>query len=839
MADQIRELCMAPNGQSQILQGNIAFAVGCVRGGIHSADGYPGTPSSEVIDRGLSQVQDLIEVGWSVNEAVASAVGHGHTLAGRDCVVTMKIPGLFQAADIFTSGALYTGERGALIYYIASDFTPSSTQHTLDPRYLFKSCFVPVFEPRNHQELHESAAIAAEIARAYKTQIVVMPNGNLCHSEGLVHLMPCQQRQPIQMPDTLKSFMTLPGFARKNYDIVLSERMPALVEMVEKSPFNHWDKGSGKTGVITYGINDMYLRDVQQSLVADLDILSLGFTNPLPLDLIRQFCNSIHGEIFVIEDGYRYLQEAIEGIGFKVTGKGPYSTLTEWSPALIAEKLGLVKPHQAPVIKAAPVARPPVICAGCPYRLFANEAALLKKKKQIDVIFGDIGCNTLLFYMNSLDTAMAMGASEGERTGYVISRPEQASRCLSVLGDSTECHTGMDATRNTVYRNIAGVKVILDNEWTGMTGGQPSPTSPTNLAGQPMRFDLPASLSAHGANVMVVGAYEKLEIRKALKTALAEAKTGSFTTIVLRDGSCIQKTASSSQRVYVEPEDCKKCNACLICPGLELDANGIPQVTNLCSGCGGHTPACVQSCPTNVLKIIDLKDLDQPVRMEFSTPPQEIEIPKLSKAQFPKRLSLAIRGVGGQGNLFFGTVLAQLAFLAGYDEKNIIKGETHGMAQMGGPVISTFACGEIRSPLLLPGTVDCLIAMEKSEVLRPGFLEMLKSGGTILLASTKILPLGLSEEQYPSDPQVAESLKDYHVTEVNVLAKALELGDASGRIANVVMMGVLSTLEPFNVFPPELWLNALKKVSSRPVLWASNYLAFNAGRSYTQPARLN
>ena len=835
MADPIRELCLAPNGQSEILQGNVAFAVGCVRGGIHSADGYPGTPSSEVIDRGLSQVQDLIEVGWSTNEAVASAVANGHTLAGRDCVVTMKIPGLYQAADIFTSGAIFTGERGALVYYIASDFTPSSTQHVLDPRYLFKSCFVPVFEPRNHQELHESAAMAAEISRKYKTQIVVMPNG---HSEGLIHLMPCQQHQPVQMPDSLKGFITLPGFARKSYDIVLSERMPALVEMVEKSPLNHWDKGSGKTGVITYGICDMYLREVQQSLGGDLDILSLGFTNPLPLDLIRQFCNSIHGEIFIIEDGYRFVQEAIEGLGIKVNGKGPYSTLTEWSPALIAEKLGLAKPKKAPVV-AAPVARPPIICAGCPYRLFANEVALLRKKKQIDVVFGDIGCNTLLFYMNALDTAMAMGASEGQRTGYVLSRPEQASRCLSVIGDSTECHTGMDATRNAVYRNMAGVKVILDNEWTGMTGGQPSPTSPANLAGQPMRFDLPASLSAHGANVVVVGAYEKLEIRKALKTALAEAKTGVFTTIVVREGACIQKTTASSQRVYVEPDDCKKCNVCLICPGLELDANGIPQVTNLCSGCGDHTPACVQSCPTNVLKIIDMKDLDQPVRMNFSTPPQEIEIPQLSAIQFPKRLSLAIRGVGGQGNLFFGRILAQLAFLAGYAEKNIIKGETHGMAQMGGPVISTFACGEVRSPVLLPGTVDCLIAMEKSEVLRPGFLEMLKPGGTILMASTKILPLGLSEEQYPADAQIAESLAGYRVIEVNVLAKALELGDASGRIANVVLMGVLSTLDPFSIFPPELWLKALKKVSSRPVLWASNYVAFNAGRSYTQPVKAN
>jgi indolepyruvate ferredoxin oxidoreductase alpha subunit len=832
MSNSMKQLCVAPSGQAEILQGNIAFAIGCVRGGIHAADGYPGTPSSEVIDRGLSQVQDMIKVGWSVNEAVAAAVGHGHSMAGRDCVVTMKIPGLFQAGDIFTSGALFVQERGALVYYIASDFTPSSTQHTLDPRYLFKSCFVPVFEPRDHQELHESAALAVEISRAYRTQVVVMPNGNLCHSEGLIHLMPPQQREPVKMPDNLKSFNVLPAIARKNYDVVLAQRLPALVELVEGSPLNKWEKGAGKIGVITYGIGDMYVRQVKKTLGADIDILSLAFTHPLPMKLIRAFCRSIDGDIYVIEDGYRYLQEVIENAGFKVIGKDPFSTLTEWTPALVAEKMGLVT-HEKKAI-AAPVPRPPVICAGCPYRLFAEEVSLLKKKKMIDVVFGDIGCNTLLYFMNALDTGLAMGASEAERIGYVSSRPEQAGRCISVIGDSTECHSGMDATRNAVYRNVPGVKIILDNSWAGMTGGQPSPTSPENLAGESMRFNLADSLKAHGANVVSVGAYEKKNIRQALKTALTDAEKGVYTTIVVSDGACVQKVTASTQRVYVEPEACKKCDACLICPGLELDADRVPFVNNLCSGCGGATPACVQMCPTNVLKAVDLKDLDLPAMPEFAEPPQDIEIPAVPASEFPARLSLAIRGVGGQGNLFFGSVMSKLALLAGYGEKNIIKGETHGMAQMGGPVISTFACGDVTSPVLFPGTADCLIVMEKSEVLRAGFLDMLKPGGTVLLATTRIIPIGLPEDQYPGDVQIHESLDPYHVIEVDVLGKSLELGDRSGRTANVVMMGILSTLPPFNVFPPELWLNALKKANSRPAVWAANYVAFNSGREYAE-----
>jgi indolepyruvate ferredoxin oxidoreductase alpha subunit len=66
------------------------------------------------------------------------------------------------------------------------------------------------FEPRNHQELHESAAIAVEIGRQYKTQVVIFPNGNLCHSEGLIHLMEPVRRDPVVMPESLKEFNVFP-----------------------------------------------------------------------------------------------------------------------------------------------------------------------------------------------------------------------------------------------------------------------------------------------------------------------------------------------------------------------------------------------------------------------------------------------------------------------------------------------------------------------------------------------------------------------------------------------------------------------------------------------------
>jgi indolepyruvate ferredoxin oxidoreductase alpha subunit len=361
-----------------------------------------------------------------------------------------------------------------------------------------------------------------------------------------------------------------------------------------------------------------------------------------------------------------------------------------------------------------------------------------------------------------------------------------------------------------------------------MTGGQPSPTSPSNLAGEAIRFDLPAALLAHGAKVEVIGAYDRKAIRATLKSALADAAHGGYTTIVVRDGACLKKSKPSRQRVQVAPDACKKCNLCMICPGLELGADQVPVVTNLCSGCGGHEPACSQMCPTKVLKPVSLADLGLPMGAAFPAAPAEL--PEAPQALLPERIALAIRGVGGQGNLFFGRVLAQLAMLAGCGERNLVKGDTHGMAQMGGPVISTFGCGDVVSPVQLPGTVDCLIVMEKSEVLRPEFLDLLKPGGTVLMADTRILPEGLDPDLYPSDAKLKEIMARYRLIEVDPLQQAVELGDPTGRIANVILMGILSRLSPFDQFPVEMWWRALQKVNPKPAVWAANYAAFNAGR---------
>jgi indolepyruvate ferredoxin oxidoreductase alpha subunit len=657
-----------------------------------------------------------------------------------------------------------------------------------------------------------------------------MASGTLCHSEGLVRLKGVTTREKVEIGVPLKEFNTLPNFARRDYDRVVTTRLPALTEMVENSPLNIWDKGSGKAGVITYGVNDIMVREMHRSLGADIDILSLGFTFPLPMDLIKKFYESIDGPVYVVEDGYRYLQDELARNGMEVQGKSATETLTEWSPELIARLMGYsLETIATPDVK--PLVRPPMICAGCPYRLFGETVRWLKKKKKIETVFGDIGCNTLMYFMDAVDTNHCMGASEGNRAGYVLSNPDKASKCISLLGDGTECHSGMDATRNTVFRKIPGVKVVMDNNWTAMTGGQPGPASPINFAGERNTFDLQASLAAHGAKVVVVSGYDRKAIKKVLPEALADAENGIFTTLVVT-GVCIRKMPKSAYgtKMAVDKEACKQCGMCQICPGIQADKDGTPSYNNFCSGCVSQGAACAQMCPVGALAPV--KDTPKvPAKcIEMVSPPEEITLPVVDSSRLPKKLAVAIRGVGGQGNLFFGRVLTQLAFLAGYGNTNIVKGETHGMAQMGGPVISTFSCGDVCSPVLLPGTADCLVSMELSEVLRSGFIDMLKPGGTVLLAKTIVYPYGVDEKSYPTNEQILELLSGYNVVEVDVLEQAIALGDESGRSANVVMMGALSSLTPFSDFPVEIWHQALKNVSPKPAIWAANYSAFTAGQ---------
>ena len=99
------------------LSGNEAIARGAARAGLGFACGYPGTPSTEIVEELARLDGPLVE--WCINEKVALETGIGASLAGARTVVTMKHVGLNVAADPFMTLAL-TGVNAGLVVVSAN-----------------------------------------------------------------------------------------------------------------------------------------------------------------------------------------------------------------------------------------------------------------------------------------------------------------------------------------------------------------------------------------------------------------------------------------------------------------------------------------------------------------------------------------------------------------------------------------------------------------------------------------------------------------------------------------------------------------------------------------------
>ena len=833
--DKIKARINAPADSAFILQGNAAFALGVIHAGYHAATGYAGTPSTEVIDKTLAHAQDQMSVGWSVNESVAVSTGVGHAIAGNDALVTMKIPGVFQAADAITTSAFFSVDSGALVIYAATDYLPSSTQHVIDSRHFFASSRLPVLEPRNHQEMYDIPKIAADMSKKYNTPVIILTSGILAHSEALIHTKSPRLVDPVDLPDTLHDWMLLPSIARQNYNKATQERIPSIQKWAETSPLVSEIKGKDDWGIITCGNTEGIVLEALNSLSLNPSILSLGITNPIPQGRIKQFTDNISGNIYVIEDGDRFLEEKIRLSRVNVTGKEEQSVLTLWTPDdivdFLSNHLDLPKPGNVIQTDLEPLPRPPSICPGCSYKAFALSVAKLKKQKKIYASFGDIGCSTLLFFNNALDTVSCMGASDPMRQGFVLSRPDMAHKVISVIGDSTECHSGMDGTRNAIFRNIPGVKVILDNYSTAMTGQQPAPSSKTNLAGQDITFDLHKAIEAEGGRTVVVDAYDVKKVDKALKEALKLAEEKVYTTLIL-EGECIHNVEKSklARDLEFDYDNCKRCDLCNICPGIQTDDEKTPSFTSLCSNCASSSQVCLQRRPFDA---INKKDDLGNYQKDFPL----LDFPKftapvaLDKSKFPKSLKIAIRGIGGQGNLFFGKVLTEVALRTPYIDTNIIKGDTLGMAQLGGSVISTFSCGDVYSSVLAPFSADALVVMEQSEVLRPGFLDLLKPGGTIILNEFSALPINANKDDYPKIEEIQDALSNFNIIHINAHQIAIDMNDSSGISTNVIIIGLLSKINPFSQIPSEIWQEAILELSPNDLIKTINLSGYNQGRT--------
>ena len=445
-----------------LLSGDEAIAMGALDAGIALGAGYPGTPSTEILEY-FSEIGGKAQ--WSPNEKVALEVTIGAAFAGARALAAMKHVGLNVASDpLFT--AAYTGVSGALIVVSADDPGMASSQNEQDNRRYAVAAGIPMLEPSDSQEAYDFMFAAVEISERWNIPVLYRVTTRVCHSYTVV-----QRRtetvppQPPSFKRDIKSRVMIPAYARGAHRR-LRQKLAEMQAWNESSPLNLHVPGSRSLGIITSGISFMHVREV----VPEASVLKIGFSHPLPMKQIELFVRSVD-RCIVVEEGDPYLLEAVRAAGLKVEGKDEMFRFGELDVPRVRRILDKdLSPEPAKV-----PGKPPQLCEACQYRIVFES---LRKKDCI--VAGDIGCYTLgvLQPFEAIDTCVCMGASLGVGLGMRHVLPQsEAARVVSVIGDSTFVHSGISGLVEMVYNPPASghVLIILDNSTTAMTGHQEHP----------------------------------------------------------------------------------------------------------------------------------------------------------------------------------------------------------------------------------------------------------------------------------------------------------------------------------------------------------------------------
>jgi indolepyruvate ferredoxin oxidoreductase alpha subunit len=460
------------DGERQLLSGNEAIALAARHAGVALGAGYPGTPSTEILEQ-FARLGGHAQ--WSPNEKVALEVCIGAAYAGARAMATMKHVGLNVAADPFFTVA-YTGVTGALVVISADDPGMASSQNEQDNRRYAVAAGVPMLEPADSQEAYEFFLQAAEISERWQLPVLFRLTTRVCHSKSVVRPgPPVQGLRPPAFTRDLRGRVMIPAYARLAHRR-LRQRLAEIAAWNESSPLNAVHQAGRELGIVTSGIAYPHAREA----APEASVLKLGMTHPLPLELIRSFAGFVQ-RCFVLEEGDPYLLESIRAAGMVVAGKAERYRFGEFDVARVRRILaGDDSPE--PV---KPPGKPPQLCDACSYRQVFGTLS-----QQQAIVAGDIGCYTLgaLSPFEAMDTCVCMGASLGVGLGLRhVLPPEQRRKVVSVIGDSTFVHSGISGLVEMVYNPPPGghVLIILDNSTTAMTGHQEHPGTGRTLDHQP------------------------------------------------------------------------------------------------------------------------------------------------------------------------------------------------------------------------------------------------------------------------------------------------------------------------------------------------------------------
>ena len=608
--------------------GNHAIAAGAIRAGVGVVTGYPGTPSSEILETVVKRNPGDIYAEWSVNEKVALEVAAGAAYAGVRSMVTMKQVGLNVASDPLMSLA-YIGVKGGMVVVVADDPGPISSQTEQDTRTFAAYAKLPVFDPASPEEAYEMIQDAFELSERLGTPVLFRPTTRVCHGYAPIEVGERTAAPNGSGFEKSSRWVIFPRLSYANHKAI-EERLPQLGEELSAYRFNTVEEvhsgaavagatdaavaeapeGPATRGIATGGVSSAYVREALSMLGADCRLFKVATPHPFPAAAARGFLSGLD-QVLVIEELDPVIERELlmlvgqERIPVTILGKRSGhieragENTVESVAAAIAEFLG--KP--APVVPACsgapqPPARPPVLCAGCPHRasFYAVKRAMRGRKA---VFSGDIGCYTLgnAAPLEMVDTCLCMGA--GVTIAQGLERAEPDATHFAFIGDSTFFHTGIPGVVNAVYNGTDIVLVVLDNSTTAMTGHQTHPGLGRTAQGEVAeKIAIASVLEALG--VSHIETCDPLQLAEA-EAAVTRAVEAGGVSAVIFESPCIAVTAPGPM-YEVDADACTDCQVCiqrLGCPAIVRSGGVVSIDTSLCYGCS----ICAQVCPTGAIGV--------------------------------------------------------------------------------------------------------------------------------------------------------------------------------------------------------------------------------------------
>lgn len=588
--------------ETKLLMGNEAMALGAIRAGVGLVAGYPGTPSTEVLETVAKYNDGSIYIEWSVNEKSALEVAAGASYSGQRTLVTMKQVGLNVASDPLMSLA-YVGIKGGMVILTADDPGPISSQTEQDTRKFAEFSKLPVFDPSSPEEAYYMMEDAFELSEEHQTPVIFRPTTRICHACASVETddKRCRVEPSGFVRDS--KWVIFPRLAYESH-LRIEKRNRALRHTLSSYKYNTV-KGSGTKGIAAGGISYAYVCEALAMLGADCKLMKISTPHPFPEDLAVNFMNGLD-QVMVFEELDPVIEKELvyicgkHGINVEIRGKLTGDTASAGENTvdsvyqIIAGFLGIDIPEKKECKKDMPPlpVRPPVLCAGCPHR--ASFYAVKKAMKGRNAYFtGDIGCYTLgnAMPLDMVDTCLCMGA--GITIAQGMKRINKDAVYFAFVGDSTYFHTGLAGVANAVYNQADITVVILDNSTTAMTGQQPNPSTGKNAMGE-VASSISIEDSLRGLGVKDIYIVDPMDQPRAIQAAVSAANTGGVSAIIFR-APCIA-VSKPKPALVIDTEKCTGCKKCireLGCPAIVKDGKKVTISSSLCYGCG----ICRDICP--------------------------------------------------------------------------------------------------------------------------------------------------------------------------------------------------------------------------------------------------